>query len=161
METQSNTLVTGENVLHSQEFIQSLFFPWKKRKMELTNKRLRVIQKDTLLGIIPLGNQELTYPIVALSSVLVNKRVIILRPILAFLLFVFSVGDFMDISILFGLLGILFSVYLAVTTVMYNFTVVNEAGEETSTYVYMFESKKISDFSSAVNNTIIEVKTKN
>lgn len=127
--------------------------------MELTNKRLRVTQSDKIMGIIPSGNQELTFPIIALSGVNTTKRIRYLRAFIGMIFFLLALSAFGD-SFLFGLILLLLSAYLLVTTIVHDLVITNEAGQQTHLQVYVFEGSKVQSFSQAINNTIIEVKTR-
>src|SRR5258708_2738650 len=80
-------LAKDETVQHQGEFLVSNVLPYLKPKLAITNKRLTGERPNTLLGIIPVGSEKVSYPLSNVAGVNTTTRISPL-PLLLGILFV-------------------------------------------------------------------------
>lgn len=150
-------LVLGkeEGVIKDSRFTTNLLLAWLKTNFTLTSKRIVGYKPNTLLGAIPLGKTEVTYPIKSVASVGVSTKFHLSRFLLGGLLAAagfLSVADSLGIGILLVLLGAvpLFNCFTSTLNIS------NNAGQVHHIEISILEKDKVQEFATTVNTTIAE-----
>ena len=149
----SKTFTADEQLVKEAAFTTNLVLFWLKTDFSLTSKRILGSVPNTLMGIIPLGKREFTYPLKNIAGVAISSKFHFLRFIIG--LFLVSYGTRYIIEggifvIILGLLALLNS-YMTV------FSISNSAGQDSKIEISWTEKTNIQQFSELINNKIAEV----
>lgn len=160
MATTDILLAPGENGLHGRTFRPNLVLFWLRSNILVTNRRLAVNAPNTILGVIPLGNEERSMPIGAIagvtSSLSVKAGRLVIFGILA-LVFLFSffgmVGDDPAVALFFLLVAVVFGA-MAANAVVAKLTITNNGGGTSEVTVSALEKAGLDEFKSRANEII-------
>ena len=139
-------LSNDEELLNSQKFTTNLVLGWIKSDFSLTNKRIIGVRPNTLLGVFPLGRNEISYPLKNIASVGVSTKFHLGKFIfgLLFLYFGAGMGEFNVI-----LLAI--SLFLLLNSFTSKLVVTNSAGQPVHIELSILEKSKVENFVESVN----------
>lgn len=153
-------LVIGqdESILKDVNLTPSLPMPWIKARFTLTNKRLVGRSPRFLLGIIPAGNDELTYNLRNVASVATGTKVELWSVILCLLFLAFGLGV-IGSSPLAGLVLLLIAVYCALTAVKVSLKVSNNAGQIVGYPLSLKDKSNVAELASLINTAIANLTT--
>jgi uncharacterized membrane protein YidH (DUF202 family) len=136
-----------------KQFTANLLLAWLKTDFTITSKRIVGEQPNTLLGLIPFGKKEVTYPLKNIASVSVSTKFHAKRFVLGLFL------GFLGIATLDGV-GFIF-LLLAVLPLLNCFTssldIRNNSGQATNLELSILEKDKVKDFVKQVNTCIADV----
>ena len=146
-------LAPGETSVYGQRFIVSLLFPFLKAEMMCSSSRFVYKVPNTLLGIIPIGSEENTFPISAISAVTASGRFKFGRALLALVFLIFGFA-FMDGYPVRGAILLLLSVVFALTSYSTALVVTNHAGGSFGLEISFIESRKLRAFTVELQNRV-------
>lgn len=146
-------LAPGETSVYGQRFIVSLLFPFLKAEMMCSSSRFVYKVPNTLLGIIPIGSEENTFPISAISAVTASGRFKFGRAFLALVFLIFGFA-FMDGYPVRGAILLLLSVVFALTSYSTALVVTNHAGGSFGLEISFIESRKLRAFTVELQNRV-------
>lgn len=152
------SLVMGKDevVNKSQRFTTNLVLSWLKTDLSLTNKRVVGYQPNTLFGVIPLGRNEVSYPLKNVSSVGVSTRLHLKRLILGLILVFIGLGMFGD-SFLGGLILLVIGALPLLNSFTSKMTITNNAGQPVVMEISILEKDKVQKFVNDVNVGISDI----
>ena len=143
-------LAPGETSVYGQRFIVSLLFPFLKAEMMCSSSRFVYKVPNTLFGIIPIGSEENTFPISAMTAA---GRFRFGRAFLALIFLIFGFA-FIDSSPLRGAILLLLSVVFALTSYSTALVVTNHAGGSFGLEISFIESRKLRAFTVELQNRV-------
>ena len=146
-------LAPGETSVYGQRFIVSLLFPFLKAEMMCSSSRFVYKVPNTLFGIIPIGSEENTFPISAISAVTASGRFKFGRALLALVFLIFGFA-FMDGYPVRGAILLLLSVVFALTSYSTALVVTNHAGGSFGLEISFIESRKLRAFTVELQNRV-------
>jgi len=146
-------LAPGETSVYGQRFIVSLLFPFLKAEMMCSSSRFVYKVPNTLLGVIPIGSEENTFPISAISAVTASGRFKFGRALLALVFLIFGFA-FMDGYPVRGAILLLLSVVFALTSYSTALVVTNHAGGSFGLEISFIESRKLRAFTVELQNRV-------
>ena len=146
-------LAPGEPSVYGQRFIVSLLFPFLKAEMMCSSSRFVYKVPNTLLGVIPIGSEENTFPISAISAVTASGRFKFGRALLALVFLIFGFA-FMDGYPVRGAILLLLSVVFALTSYSTALVVTNHAGGSFGLEISFIESRKLRAFTVELQNRV-------
>ncbi len=146
-------LQPDEQLAKEETFTSSLLLVWLKTNFKLTNKRVTGTHPNTLFGVIPLGQQQFTYPLKNIASVAASTKFYFWRLILGLVLLYAGISiitsSFIPALVLLLLaLNLLFHSYTA------TFIVTNNAGQAPIIELSILEKDKVSQLVSSINHQI-------
>lgn len=146
----SISLTDNEQLITSEAFTTNQALFWIKTKMSLTSKRVVGSIPNTILGLIPLGRNELTFPLKNISGVFINTKLHLLRLLvgLFFITFIFkglSFGNFV---------GTIFGLILLLNSFTTKINITNNANQSSLVELSFVDKGKAKDFVEKINNTI-------
>lgn len=146
-------LVPGEHHLASESFSPNMVLFWLKVNATVTNKRIVARQPNTLLGMIPLGYENMTIPLRSVAGVGVSVK--------------FSLGQFLfSVVLLFlglsiiadylfpGLVITLLGVVLLLGSLRAALKIENTAGSAQFVKVAVTERAKLEQFRAVIDQRI-------
>jgi hypothetical protein len=143
--------VQNEVMRAQQEFRQSILWFFLKVSMSVTNKRFVGQTQNYLLGLVPTGRNDVTYPLNAISSVSSSTNFSFGQFVLGLVL-ALSIFSFSAWGIIIGLLG----VALLLGSFKAAIAVTNNSGQTVALPVLFFERSAALQFISEVNNVLAE-----
>lgn len=152
----SIALGKDETVTKSETFTQNLVLSWLKTDFSLTNKRIIGKNPNTLFGMIPLGNQEITFPLKNVASVGVSTKLHLRRLIFGLIILFMGLGMF-NSSLLGGLIVTLIGAIPLLNCYTSKFVISNTAGQPVGVQISILEKDKIEKFANEVNISISDI----
>jgi hypothetical protein len=151
-----NYFSTSEQVIHSESCRSSLLFFWLPTKFKITNKRLLVESRNTILGILPIGHRSENISYRNISSVESSSKLYIIRFLFGLWLFTGSFrliasSNFFVVGVVELILGFLLLCHCYKSKIK----IVNNSGKSTEIEVPFIEGNKIQKVSREVNNQVI------
>ncbi len=101
----NTVLLKDEKEIKKTAFATNLLLFWLKADFTLTNKRVLWKAPNTLLGLIPLGKNNLSQPLNTIASVFSSTKFYFKRFILAIIFFIFAFSS--PFPIFFSILGLM------------------------------------------------------
>lgn len=152
------SLVMGKNesISKSQSFTTNLVLAWLKMDLSLTNKRVVGYQPNTLFGVIPLGRNEVSYPLKNIASVAVSTKLHIGRLLVGLILVYFSLLLFGD-SFFGGLILLLIGLLPLLNCFTSKMVIINNAGHPVIMEISILEKDKLQNFVNDVNVAISDI----
>jgi hypothetical protein len=143
------TLASDEHVVAAGEFSQGNVLFFLRWRMAVTNKRLVGRTPNTVLGVIPLGSTQISYPIGAIAGITTGTRYSSLWAFIGVLFVVTAApgGRLNPVSIVIGLLAILASIRTQLS-------ITNSGGQVTRHGVAIWNRTEARDFAQAVTTAV-------
>ncbi len=140
----NTVLLKDEKEIKKTAFATNLLLFWLKADFTLTNKRVLWKAPNTLLGLIPLGKNNLSQPLNTIASVFSSTKFYFKRFILAiiFLVIAYSMSN-----ILFLILGVVNLLNSYTATLVIN----NNGGKSLWCEVSIIDKSKVEAFVNEVN----------
>ncbi|WP_209124417.1 hypothetical protein [Alkalihalobacillus sp. BA299] len=143
-----------EQTIEKGVFRTNLLLPWLTTDLEVTTKRFIGYNRNTLLGLIPFGKNEVTFPLKNIASVSTSTKFHGKR--FAFGLFfvlasLAGLSDNFASSVIFFLIGILPLLNSYTST----FKITNNAGESPTIEISILEKGNVQSFANKVNDAIV------
>lgn len=145
-----------ETVSDKKKFTTNLILAWMKTEMTITNKRLTGHSPNTLLGIIPIGRNDISYPLKNIASVSIRTKLHIFRMIFGFIFFVYG-ADWLNRDFVPALIIALIGIILFLNGFTSQVVVFNNSGQkDDSVQVSILEKGKAQQFVNKVNQVIAD-----
>ena len=152
----SFVLGKDEESIETKDFTTNLVLAWLKTNFTITSKRIVGYKPNTLLGLIPLGKVEVTYPLKNIASVGVSTKFHVKRFIFGIILVLIGLNTLGD-SFLTGLILLLLGALPLLNSYTSTFNISNNAGQSHLIEISILEKSKVQDFVNSVNKTIADV----
>jgi hypothetical protein len=138
----------GETNVHTTKFSPSVILFWIKTEMGVTNTRVVSRRANTLLGTIPLGYAEETYPLSNTASTSVDVKFSLGRAVFGLIFFLVS---FQMLNNLFGWILLIIGLSMLLNALSARLKITNNCGGSTFLQVSILEKAKMEQFRNEVN----------
>jgi len=145
-----------ESVIKESSFRPNLVLSWLRSEMAVTNKRVLGSSRNTLLGLIPLGKNEISYPLKNISSVSISSKFYISRFLIGLILVIIGLSSIGN-SFLAGLFFIIIGALPLANSFVSRLVISPNSGNPTRLDVTFLDKETIQSFSNEVNVTITEI----
>lgn len=145
-----------ESVVKEASFRPNLVLAWLRSEMTVTDKRILGFSRNTLFGLIPLGKNEISYPIKNISSVGTSTKFYFGRFVLGLILVLLSLSMIGE-SFLGGLFMLILGALPLANSFVSRLIISPNSGNSTKIDVTFLDKDTIQQFSNQVNVTITEV----
>lgn len=98
----------GETRIAEESFRPSLLLFWHKAQMVLTNRRILGSAPNTILGLIPMGKEDITQPLKNVSVISVSTKFRVFRFLIGIVLLLGGMSSGEAAGVVLGLIGVLF-----------------------------------------------------
>lgn len=135
----------------------SLIAFWLKTTLSVTNRRVVGNVPNTLMGVIPVGNQNISYPLSGVAGVTVNTKFHFGRFLIGVLLVIFSFVAFGSGSgggVLFGVLLLALGVVGVLNAFAAGLEITNNGGGSQTVDVSMLDKARLREFVECVNQRL-------
>lgn len=143
-------LAKDEAVQSSGEFLVSNIFVYLKLKLALTNKRLAGERPNTLLGLIPVGTDKVSYPIANIAGVNTSTRIAVAPLLLGAILLLGGIG----LGVQSGWFSMLLGALLLVSCYQASLNVQNTGGGTIKHRISVFNKSAAQTFAQEINTMI-------
>ncbi|MDO4609744.1 hypothetical protein [Corynebacterium sp.] len=148
------TLAPGEKGLFAREFSPSLIMFYLRTNMMVTNRRVVIRRPNTILGLIPVGYEERSMPIGAISGATASMSVkagqLIICVICA-LLCLLLIGDADGGAKLFFVVLLILFIVWTISAIVSKLILTNSGGGIAETSVSFAENAKLEEFKNQLN----------
>lgn len=142
----------GETNVTEAQFSPSVVLFWLRTSVGVSSTRIVTHEPNTILGVIPLGYNDRTYPLRQVAGVQVNAKASVARFLLGLILF------FTGISLLtkspLGIFLVLIGVALLANAMSAAMIIQNSGGGLSGVRVSIFQKKKLEAFREEVNQRV-------
>ncbi|MCE7792388.1 hypothetical protein K8O68_08155 [Salipaludibacillus sp. CUR1] len=145
-----------EQIVKESTFRPNLVLSWLKSEMTVTNKRVLGYSRNTLLGLIPLGKNEISYPLKNISSVSISSKFYLSRFIIGLILVLSGLSQISD-SFLGGLFFLVLGALPLANSFVSRLIISPNSGNPTKLDVTFLDKNTIQEFSNEVNVTITDI----
>lgn len=142
-----------ENVIMGGKYRSNLLLPWLTTDLSLTNKRFTGYDRNTTLGLIPLGKNEITIPIKQISSIGISTKFHFKRFIFGLLFTLFGIVNLLSLE-LSGLILLIIGLVPLLNSYTTSIQISNNAGQRFAISISILEKGNLQGFASTANNTI-------
>lgn len=149
-------LGSEEQMVKKESFNASLLLVWLKTDFTLTTKRIGGTNPNTMLGIIPLGQKQFTYPLKNIASVSSSTQFHFWRLIIGIVLSYIGLKMFGE-SFLGGLVLALLGLSCLLNCYTVAFSIANNAGQAPAIELSILEKDKVAALVSDINHKISEL----
>lgn len=150
-------LGSGEHRVHEGVFTTNLVLAWHKARLVLTNKRLTGYAPNTLLGLIPLGGNEISQPLDRIARVHVSTKFRVFRVILGAIALIVGLGFLGESSgVATGLVLILIGALWVTTAWLAVLAVYDNSGNSSEIAVSGTQKNQLKQFAQRVNIQLTE-----
>lgn len=149
-------LATEEQIVNKQSFTTSFILFWQKTDFTLTNKRIIGENPNTLLGLIPLGKNQITMPLKNISGVSGSNKFHLARFLLGVVVTYLGIKN-LGSSFLPGIVFSLFGIATLLNSYVSTFIISNNSGQTTVVELSFLEKAKVSELVTATNHKIAEL----
>ncbi len=149
----STILGKDEQKIKEATFTANLILFWLKANYVLTNKRITGHTPNTLLGLIPLGQAQVSQPLNTVASVTSSTKFSFIRLLIGLILVIAGfalIGSFGIILLILGAVNIL-NCYTA------TFVVTNNGGQSVGYEISILEKSKVVEFVDEINTVIADL----
>lgn len=146
-------IAPGESGIVTDSFSPSPIMFWLKTKVDASTMRVRYVSPNTLLGLIPLGEQAKTIPVANISSVDTDTRFNLGPFLIGIVLTGVGIGCMPD-SIPLGLVLLVFAVANLVNALSARLTFVNHAGGRNTVTVSILEKARLMQLSERIEQLV-------
>jgi uncharacterized membrane protein len=128
---------------------------WLTTDLEVTTRRFKGYDRNTFLGLIPFGKNEITFPLKNIASVSTSTKFHLKRFIIG-LFFTFAAFGAMGESFIGGLIMLIIGVIPLLNCYTSRLKVTNNAGESPTIEISILEKGNVQTFANKVNDAIVE-----
>lgn len=147
------TFAPGETNICEAQFSPSLLLFWLKADMAVTNRRFVARRPNTLLGVIPLGYQDVAFPLHNVASAGAAVRFSLWRAIIGALLAIGGLGSLSSngaVAIIILLIGL----SLLANAASASLVLTNNGGGVSELHVSVLQKSKLEQFRDQVNSRL-------
>ena len=152
----SIVLGKDEVIVDKKQFTTNLILAWLKTDFTLTSKRIAGHQPNTLFGLIPLGKQEVTFPLKNVASVGVSTKFHLKRLLVGGIVALIGLS-MMGNSFVGGLIVTALGAIPLLNSFTASFTYTNNAGHTSHVEMSILEKEKTQQFVNQINTTIADI----
>jgi hypothetical protein len=138
----------GESNVHTTKFSPSVILFWIKTEMGVTNTRVVSRRANTLLGVIPLGYAEETFPLANTAATAVDVKFSLGRAVFGLIFFLVS---FQMLNNLFGWILLVLGISMLLNALSARLKITNNGGGSTFLQVSILEKAKMEQFRNEIN----------
>ena len=138
----------GESNVQTAKFSPSVILFWLKTELGVTSTRIVSKRANSLLGVIPLGYAEETFPLANTAGVGVEIKFSLGRAIFGLILLI---AGLTNLNAFFGWLVLLLAISLLLNAMSSVLKIKNNGGGETKLQVSILEKAKLEQFRNEVN----------
>jgi len=152
-------LLKEEQLVSEEAMSTSLLFFWLKSKFVLTSKRIVGEEPNTLLGLIPLGKKDISFPINKIAGVASDTKFHFGRLLFGtsiFIIGLFLFGTESPVAKLIALLLLIAGLIKILNCYTSFFVISNSGGQNTGVELSILERSKIKQLVQAINEKVIE-----
>lgn len=142
-------LAPNERIVGQAGFMFSMSLFFLHSSLVLTDKRLAGSRPNTLLGLIPVGAEKVSYPLANIASVGTSTRLALLPMLIGVVLVLASLGNPGQLWLV-ALLGVV----LVLGAFQAVFFVANNAGQRMNFKIALTDKGKAQSFAESINATI-------
>lgn len=146
-------LAVGETEIASVSVRPSPLLFWLKVNLHASEKRIVGRSPNTFMGVIPVGSENLMFPLKQVAGLTVSTRVKPIRVIFGALLFIGGLSSFAKGGFLLALLG----AALVVAGIQAVLVIQNTGGGTKAVSVSLLDKSAISNFASTVRSHLINL----
>jgi hypothetical protein len=143
----------GETNISEEHFSSSLLFFWLKTEMAVTSQRFVSKRPNRLLGVIPLGYQDVAFPLHNVASAGVGVKFSLLRALFGALFFIGGLGGLSQ-NVAVGVLFIIWGLVLLSSMWTATLVLVNNGGGASAIRVSILSKAKLEHFRDEVNQRL-------
>lgn len=147
------SLAPGEENLATESFSPNIVLFWLKFDVTVTSRRIIARQPNTLLGIIPVGYDDLAIPLKSVAGLGVSVKFSLIRLILGLLALGFGLSSFdnsVGLALILTFLGIVF----LVACLRAKLIIENSAGSAKNVIVSITEKAKLEQFRAQIDQRL-------
>lgn len=152
----NTTLNKDEKLIREDIFTTNLLLAWMKSVFSLTSKRIIGHTPNTLLGIIPLGRNEITYPLKNVAGVGCSTKFHLKRFIIGAILTPVGIAMIQNPSVI-SICILLLGALLLLNSYTSTFIITNNAGNAPIIELSILEKSKVQNFVAEINNKIADL----
>lgn len=145
-----------EGLVREDIFTSNLLLAWLKTDFTLTNKRVVGSYPNTLMGLIPLGQNQLTYPLKNIAGVASSTKFHFWRLVIGLFFGIFGL-QMLSSSPAGGLILLLIAASFILNSYTATFIVTNNAGQAPVIELSILEKDKVAAFVADINHKISEL----
>lgn len=147
----SLSFARGETTVRSEKFSPSVVLFWLKSEIAVTNMRVVSKSPNTLLGLIPLGYKDATFPLPAVASVGVEVKFSVGRAIFGL---IFSIIGLNILNNLFGWILLIIGLSMLLNALSAVLKIQNNGGAISELRVSILEKSKLEQLRSEIDNSL-------
>ena len=144
-----------EKTIEKGVFRTNLLLPWLTTDLEVSTKRFKGYKRNTLLGLIPFGKNELTFPLKNIASVSTSTKFHGKRFLFG-LFFVFAGLSALTEGFGPSLLMFLIGIFPLLNSYTATFQITNNAGQSPTIEISILDRSDIQSFANKVNDAIVD-----
>lgn len=145
-----------ETITGKQSFTTSLILFWLKANFTLTNKRLVGENPNTLIGLIPLGKNQITFPLKNIAQVSSSTKFYLFRFLLGIIVVFLGIKGFSS-SFMAGFILSLLGIGALVNSYVATFVIASNSGQSTIVPLSILEKDKVNQLVTEINHKISEL----
>ncbi len=149
-------LSKDEQLVNEETFTTNLLLFWLKTNFALTTKRVMGNAPNTLMGIIPLGKNEITYPLKNIAGVASSTKFHFLRLIIGIFLVPISLS-ILTSSFLLAIVLLLLGALALLNCYTSTLVITNNAGQAPVVEVSILDKGKVQSFVNVINSKIADL----
>lgn len=138
----------GESNVSTAKFSPSVILFWLKTEMGVTNTRVVSRRANTLLGVIPLGYTEETFPLANTAGTTVDVKFSLGRAIFGL---IFLLISFQMLNNLFGWILLILGLSMLLNALSTRLKITNNGGAATTLQISILEKAKMEQFRNEIN----------
>ncbi len=143
----------GEDNITEESFSPSVILFWLRTRMGVSSTRIATTSSNTLLGVIPLGYADATYPLTNVAGVGVNTKLSVARLIFGLVLLGMG-GTAMDASASLGFVILILAISMLANAMSATLQISNNAGGVSTVAVSILEKAKLEQFREQINQRL-------
>lgn len=148
------TYAPGEKDIIGESFSPNILLAWLKTSIAVSNTRVQYRTPNTILGIIPLGEERKTIPLNNVAAVNTNQKFNMGNFIIGLIFAIVGLGTISNSATLLSLIAIVIGIACLCNTLTMSLNFDNQAGGTNSVTVSILEKDKLAEFSKHVEQRI-------
>lgn len=146
-------LTNNETLIKSENFTTNLLLYWLKSNFAITSKRIVGDEPNTILGLIPFGKNEVTFPLKSIAGIIVSTKFNLKRFIFGLIFTLWGLGMISD-SFIAGIILLLLGLLPLLNSLTTSIQITNNAGQSPTIQLSILEKDKAQKFAATINDTL-------
>ncbi|NRG32546.1 hypothetical protein [Niallia circulans] len=152
------SVMEREKKLKEGTYCTNVLLRWLTTDLLLTNKRFKGYDRNTVLGLMPIGKNEVTMSLKNIASVSTSTKFHLKRFLFGlFFTFILGLPSFVNGDFFIGLVLILIGIVPLFNSYTCSLNVSNNGGLALPIEISILERGNLQEFANAINDTIAEV----